>query len=165
VPCNDPGVIKTFEASAEVDAPPQATWSVLTTWERQSEWAMLTRTRGIGPTGGHAVDEQVHAFTGVGRLGFLDTMVVEVWDPPRRCRVRKTGNVVRGAAEFTVHDLPGGRSVVTYRAEVVVPGGQVGAALWPLVRAGFAAGFGRSLQSLARIVEREHAADGPSHDR
>ncbi len=138
---------------------------MLTAWERQSEWAMLTTTRGIGPTGGHAVGEEVHAFTGIGRAGFLDTMVVEVWDPPRRCRVRKTGRVVRGAAEFTVQALPGGRSAVTYRAEVLVPAGRVGAAAWPMVQAGFAAGFRRSLQSLARIVEREHAHAGPPHAR
>ena len=49
-------------------AAPEATWSVLTDWERQSEWALLTTTRGIGPTRGHAVGEQVHAFTGIGRL-------------------------------------------------------------------------------------------------
>jgi len=126
---------------------------------------MLTTTRGIGPTGGHAVGEEVHAFTGVGRVGFLDTMVVEVWEPPRRCRVRKTGRVVRGAAEFTVQALPGGRSAVIYRAEVLVPGGRVGAAAWPLVRAGFAAGFGRSLKSLARIAEREHDDAGPPRGR
>mgnify|MGYP001813820244 FL=1 len=163
--CDDRSVIRSFEVRAEVDAPPEATWSVLTAWERQSEWAMLTTTRGIGPTGGHAVGEEVHAFTGVGRVGFLDTMVVEVWEPPWRCRVRKTGRVVRGAAEFIVTALPGGRSSVTYRAEVLVPGGRVGAAMWPAVRAGFAAGFRRSLQSLARIVEREQPDAGPPRAR
>ncbi len=148
---------QTLEVSTEVDAPAEATWSVLTDWARQSEWALLTTTRGIGPTGGHAVGEQVHAFTGVGRLGFLDTMVVEAWEPPHRCRVRKTGRVVRGAAEFVVTPLPGGRSRVAYRAEVVVPGGRLGHLAWPLVRAGFAAGFSRSLDTLAAIVEREQA--------
>ena len=148
----------TLEVSPAVAAPAGATWSVLTDWERQSEWALLTTTRGIGPTGGHAVGERVHAFTGVGRLGFLDTMVVEAWDPPRRCRVRKTGRVVRGAAEFVVTSQPDGRSTVTYHAEVVVPGGRLGRLAWPIVRAGFATGFRRSLDTLASIVEREHTA-------
>lgn len=149
---------QTLEVSTEVHAPAEATWSVLTAWERQSEWALLTTTRGIGPTGGHAVGEQVHAFTGVGRLGFLDTMEVQAWDPPRRCRVRKTGRVVRGAAEFVVTPLSDARSLVTYHAEVVVPGGRLGRLAWPAVRAGFVAGFRRSLDTLASIVEREHAA-------
>lgn len=149
---------QSFEVSVDVDAPVEATWSTLTAWNRQSEWALLTRTRGLGATGGHAVGERVHAFTGIGRVGFLDTMVIEAWEPPHRCRVRKTGRVVRGAAEFRVAERAGGGSVVTYRAEVVVPGGQVGQALWPLVRSGFAAGFRRSLTTLAQIVEREQAS-------
>jgi carbon monoxide dehydrogenase subunit G len=150
----------TFEVSVPVAAPAQATWSVLTDWGRQSEWAVLTSTRGIGPTGGRALGEQVHAFTGIGRVGFLDTMVIERWEPPRLCRVRKTGRVVRGAAEFAVEPVGEAASRVTYRAEVQLPGGRVGMWVWPLVRAGFAAGFTRSLASLARIVEREQSAVG-----
>lgn len=149
---------ESFQVFADVEAPAQATWSVLTDWERQAEWAMLTRTRGIGPTGGHAVGEEVHAFTGVGRLGFMDTMVIEAWDPPARCRVRKTGRVVRGASEFRVEVLGPHRSRVVYAAEVEVPGGRVGLALWPVARAAIAAGFGRSLATLAGIVEREAPA-------
>lgn len=147
-----------MEISAEVAAPAEATWAVLTDWSRQSEWALLTRTRGIGPTGGHAVGEQVHAFTGVGRVGFLDSMVIERWEPPGLCRVRKTGRVVRGHAEFRVAALPDDRSRVTYHAEVDVPAGRLGELAWPLVRAGFEKGFGRSLATLASIVEREARA-------
>ncbi|MGA7690046.1 MAG: SRPBCC family protein [Jiangellales bacterium] len=149
---------ESFQVSADVDAPAQATWSVLTDWERQSEWALLTHTRGIGPTGGQAVGEEVHAFTGVGRLGFMDTMVIEVWDPPQRCRVRKTGRVVRGASEFRVEALGPHRSRVVYAAEVEVPGGRVGLALWPVARAAIAAGFGRSLTTLAGIAEAESSS-------
>ena len=144
-----------MQVSADVDAPAEATWSVLTDWSRQSEWALLTRTRGIGPTGGRAVGEQVHAFTGIGRIGFLDSMVIERWEPPTLCRVRKTGRVVRGYAEFRVAPLGKGRSRVTYSAEVDVPAGRLGELAWPLVRAGFKAGFGRSLAALASIVEQE----------
>ncbi len=143
---------------------------MLTDWERQAEWALLTHTRGIGPTSGQAVGEEVHAFTGVGRIGFMDTMVIEVWDPPSRCRVRKTGRVVRGASEFRVEALGPDRSRVVYAAEVEVPGGRLGRALWPVARAAIAAGFGRSLTTLAGIVERDAAArprdlDGTSSTR
>lgn len=148
----------------DVAAPAEATWSVLTDWSRQSEWALLTRTRGIGATRGHAVGEQVHAFTGVGRVGFLDTMVIERWDPPSLCRVRKTGRVVRGAAEFRVAPIGPARSRVTYAAEVDVPGGRLGQLVWPAARAAFSAGFARSLRTLGSIVEAEHAA-GAATDR
>jgi uncharacterized protein YndB with AHSA1/START domain len=147
-----------IEVGVEVDAPAEATWSLLTDWDRQHEWALLTRTRGLGPTGGHAVGESVHAFTGVGRLGFLDSMVITAWDPPHRCAVRKTGRIVRGTAVFGVDDLGPARSRVTYRAQVDLPGGRLGALAWPVVRAGIGGGFQRSLRTLATIVEREAAA-------
>lgn len=152
-----------MQVSADVAAPPQATWSVLTDWSRQSEWALLTKTRGIGPTGGQAVGEQVHAFTGVGRLGFLDTMVIETWDPPALCRVRKTGRVVRGASEFRVESLGPQASRVTYAAEVDVPAGRLGELAWPVVRLAFVAGFRRSLATLAAIVEAESRTAAATH--
>lgn len=150
-------VSQSFEVAADVAAPAQATWSVLTNWERQSEWAMLTTTTGVGPTGGHAVGEQVHAYTGVRPLGFLDSMVIETWEPPHRCRVRKTGRVVRGSAEFRVEPLPAERSRVVYRADVEVPAGRLGELAWPIARSLLAGGFRRSLATLARIVERDHS--------
>jgi hypothetical protein len=136
-----------------VAAPAEATWSLLTDWERQSDWAMLTRTHGVGPHGGHAVGEGVHAFTGVGPIGFLDTMVITAWEPPYRCAVRKTGRVVRGSAEFGVEPIGASRSRVVYEAEVDLPAGVLGEMVWPLVRAVLATGFRRSLRTLARLVE------------
>lgn len=147
-----------LEVAVDVPAPAEVTWSVLTDWDRQHEWALLTRTRGLGPTGGHAVGEQVHAFTGLGRVGFLDSMVVTGWDPPRRCAVRKTGRVVQGTAQFCVDPLGGQSSRVTYRAQVGLPAGRLGALAWPLVRAGIAGGFALSLRRLGRLAARAHAA-------
>jgi carbon monoxide dehydrogenase subunit G len=147
-----------LQVDVEVDAAAEATWQVLTDWDRQHEWALLTRTRGIGPTGGHAVGEQVHAVTGLGPLGFLDSMVITAWDPPAVCEVRKTGRVVRGEARFEVTPLAPTRSRVTYRAEVDLPAGRLGTLAWPLVRAGIAGGFAVSLRRLARIAEQRRPA-------
>jgi len=152
------GMRGSLEVAVDVPAPAEATWSVLTDWDRQHEWALLTRTRGLGPTGGHAVGEQVHAFTGVGRLGFLDSMVVTGWDPPRSCTVRKTGRVVRGTAQFCVDPLGPQASRVSYRAQVELPAGRLGAIGWPLVRAGIGGGFALSLRRLGRLAARAHAA-------
>jgi carbon monoxide dehydrogenase subunit G len=147
-----------LQVGVEVDAPAEATWSVLTDWDRQHEWALLTRTRGIGPTGGHAVGEQVHAVTGIGPLGFLDSMVITRWDPPALCEVRKTGRVVRGEARFEVTPRGPTRSRVTYHADVDLPAGRLGALAWPFVRAGIAGGFGLSLRRLARLAEQRGVA-------
>jgi hypothetical protein len=140
-----------------IDAPPEAVWSAVTDWPRQSEWMLGTVVRstdldGVGVGGG------LEAFTGVGRLGVLDTMVITEWDPPRRCVVLHTGKVVKGLGIFEVVALPGGRSRFVWAEELDLPLGVLGKAGWPIVRPGFAWGVGRSLQKLARDVEAEHAA-------
>ncbi len=140
-----------------IDAPPEAVWDAVTDWPRQSEWMLGTVVRstdleGVGVGGG------LEAFTGVGRLGFLDTMVITEWDPPRRCVVLHTGKVVKGLGIFEVIALPGGRSRFVWAEELDVPLGVLGRVGWPIVRPGFSWGVRRSLQKLARDVEAEHAA-------
>jgi hypothetical protein len=146
-----------LQVDVDVPAPAEATWSVLTDWDRQHEWALLTRTRGIGPGRGHAVGEQVHAWTGLGPVGFLDTMVITAWEPPHLCAVRKTGRVVRGSAQFAVTELGPSRSRVTYAAQVDLPAGRLGSLAWPLVRLGIGTGFRLSLRRLAVLAERAAA--------
>lgn len=140
-----------------VQAPPEVVWDLVTDWSRQHEWVLLTRTEGRGPTGGHAVGEEVHAFTGIGPIGFMDSMVIEEWEPPHRCRVRKTGRVVRGAAEFVVAPTGGG-ATLTYQADVAMPPEPLGRVLWPVARLVTEIGFRQSLRRLAKIAHRQ--ADG-----
>ena len=140
-----------------IDAPPEAVWDAVTDWPRQSEWMLGTVVRSTD-LGGVGVGGGLEAFTGVGRLGFLDTMVITEWDPPRRCVVLHTGKVVKGLGIFEVVALPGGRSRFVWAEELDVPLGVLGRAGWPIVRPGFAWGVRRSLQKLARDVEAEHAA-------
>ncbi|MCZ3386732.1 MAG: SRPBCC family protein [Actinomycetia bacterium] len=140
-----------------VDAPPNVVWAAVTDWPRQSEWMLGTTVR-VTDRGGVGVGGGLEAFTGVGRVGFLDTMVITEWNPPHRCVVRHTGNVVKGLGIFEVLALPAGRSRFVWAEELDLPLGVAGRAGWPLVRPGFAWGVRRSLQKLARDVGREHAA-------
>lgn len=132
----------------EVDAPPQPVWDALTDWAAHDRWMLLTRARG-----GAGVGESIEAFTGVGRLGFLDTMTIRVWEPPHRAVVRHTGRVVRGSGAFEVRDVPGGRSRVVWSEWVDLPLGLLGRLGWPLVRPLLRAGVTFSLRRLARYVE------------
>ncbi len=66
-------------------------------WSRQREWMWGTQVRG-----GTGVGAEVVARTGIGLVGFADTMVITEWDPPRRCVVQHTGRVVRGLGIFEV---------------------------------------------------------------
>jgi hypothetical protein len=72
-------------------------WEAATDWSRQHEWIWGTRV-----TGGHGVGAGVTGWTGIGPVGFTDTMVITEWDPPRRCVVQHTGRVVRGAGVFEI---------------------------------------------------------------
>ena len=143
-----------LEVSVIVQAPAERTWAVATDWSRQHEWVMATTTRGMGPTGGHAAGEELHARTAVGPFGFLDSMVIETWDPPHRCGVVKTGRVVRGRAEFRVDAISPTTSRFTYHADVRMPPEPLGRLLWPAVSPAIRAGFRRSLDRLATLVEQ-----------
>lgn len=139
----------TLTLTVDVDAPVDATWKAAVDWERQGEWVLGTTVRGTA----QAVGEPLEAFTGVGRLGFLDTMVITVWDPPHRCEVLHTGRVVRGTGLFEVQERDGGSRFV-WEETLELPLGVLGRLGWPLVRPLFAAGVRSSLKKFARLVER-----------
>jgi hypothetical protein len=146
-------------ADVVVDAPPEALWAAVTDWERQAEWMLGTRVRVVGgPAEG--VGARLEAFTGVGRAGFVDSMVVTEWDPPRRATVLHTGRVVRGTGLFEVLALPGGRSRFVWAEDLELPLGLVGRLGFPVVRPVFLAGVRSSLARLAAAVEAEARGSG-----
>jgi len=135
-----------------VDAPPERVFAALTDWTTQGQWMLGTRVWSEGPAQG--MGGRISAFTGSGRLGFLDTMEIVQWDPPRLVRVRHTGKVVRGDGVFEVLALPGGRSRFVWREELDLPLGALGRAGYAVVRPAFGAGVRRSLDRFADLVAR-----------
>ena len=65
---------------------------------------MATTVTSLDGAGEH-VGARLEAFTGIGKLGFLDTMTITSWDPPNRCDVDHTGKVVKGTGTFVVTPL------------------------------------------------------------
>ncbi|MET7687523.1 SRPBCC family protein [Streptomyces sp. NPDC005483] len=124
-------------------------WRRLTEWPRHGEVVPLTRVT-VVPPGPTAEGTLVVARSGIGPLGFDDTMEVTVWRPPAEgvsglCRLEKRGRIVRGWAELEVHPGPGGRARVVWREQLRVP-------LLPEPLLGMAARsvFGRALNRLLR---------------
>ena len=138
-----------------VAAHPDRVWRLLVDWDRQREWIPFTRTEHVdGPRLG--IGTRIAARTGLGPLGFVDTMTVTAVDPPRRYEVVHTGRVVKGVGAFMVEpDGQGTRFTWWERAEV--PGGPLAPVLWwvggPLTRLAFA----RALRRLRRLAEAEEA--------
>ncbi|WP_433181359.1 SRPBCC family protein [Actinoallomurus sp. CA-150999] len=120
-------------ASADVAAPAERVWEVLVDWPRHAEWVPFTRAEGGAGDGA-----SLEAWTGIGPVGFLDTMVISEWRPPHRVRVLHTGTLVRGEGRFDLLDLPEGRCRVTWAELIHLPFGPVGRVGWfavgPLAR-------------------------------
>jgi hypothetical protein len=143
----------TFGSSIDIAATPERVWNAVTDWDSQGEWIPLTRTHAVGePTAG--LGGRVRAWTGVGPIGFWDSMTITDWDPPRRCEVLHTGTVVRGEAAFEVEGTPQGARF-TWWERVVLPGGRLGGLAWPLARPGAVALLDVALRRLRRLVEQE----------
>ena len=131
-----------------VAADQQTTWDALTDWDVHHRWMLFTRAEG-----GHAEGESLAAFTGVGKLGFTDTMRITVWEPPDRAVVRHTGTVVRGSGAFEVEAVAPGRSRVVWSEWIDLPLGVVGRLGWPVVRLPLRFFVQLSLKRFARYVE------------
>jgi carbon monoxide dehydrogenase subunit G len=131
-----------------VAAPAEQVWAALTDWEGHDRWMLFTRAEGEHQEGG-----SVEAFTGIGPLGFLDTMTIVVWEPPRRAVMRHTGKVVRGSGSFEVESLGLHRSRIVWSEWLDLPLGVVGRAGWRVARPIARWGVTYSLRRLAGAVE------------
>ncbi|MEU9833825.1 SRPBCC family protein [Streptosporangium sp. NPDC048047] len=139
--------------SVEADARPERVFAVLTDWPRHREWMVLTRARVTGGDG-RSAGSRLAAFTGIGRLGFLDTMEITEWDPPRTVAVRHTGGLVRGTGVFRVLPRDGGGSTIVWEERLDLPLGAAGRLGWALLRPLNAALFRLSLRRLAALSRR-----------
>jgi carbon monoxide dehydrogenase subunit G len=134
-----------------VRAPVGAVWDAVTDWAAQGAWIPATRVRAVDGDG-RGVGGRIEAFTGLGRVGFLDTMVVTEWRPPTWCAVEHTGRVVRGAGAFRVTPTPDG-AVFTWSEDLRVPGGALGGVGWRLVSPFVRLAVRRALTRLAHSIE------------
>lgn len=139
----------------EVAAPPERVWSALTDWTRQGEWMLATDVETVGGpaqgVGGRLAARTGLPLPGRPRLGFLDTIVITSWDPPRRVEVLHTGRLVRGPGIFEV--VPrGGHSTFVMTERLDLPFGVLGQIGWVVVRPIARLGIRWSLRRFAAIM-------------
>jgi len=136
----------TITSRIVLPVPPEQAWRAVVDWPRQGQWMPATRVRG-----GHGAGAQVVARTGIGPLGFTDTMVITHWEPPRRCEVAHTGRVIRGAGVFDL--VPAGAgSELRWTERLELPFATAGRWGWPVVRPLVQRGMDRSLRRFARLA-------------
>lgn len=138
-------------AAVAVAVPADRVWQLLTAWERQSDWIPLTT---VWSEDGDRVGGRIFARTGIGRLGFVDSMDISRFDPPRLCEVRHTGRVVRGLGLFRVHAVDAGRTRVGWEEHIEPPFGAAGRLAFGLVRPVVQLSLWWTLRRFARFATR-----------
>lgn len=109
------------EVRRTVPTPLGAVWDTVTDFDAYGRWIPLTSMRTDAPP--VRLGWGFAGFTGVGPVGFLDTMLVVRWEPPAegaaRFAVRKTGRVLRGFADVTLTATDTGGTEVVWREQIV----------------------------------------------
>ena len=96
-----------IQREVALDVPAEVAWDFVTDWPRQGEWVPHTRVEHVDlDDRAHAVGGRIRAWSGLGPVGFWDTMTITSWeqrpDGGGHCEVLHTGSVVRGEGEFEV---------------------------------------------------------------
>ena len=106
--------------SLKIKAPIQKVWDSLAQWEKQGEWMLQTKvwvtseiTEGVGT--------HISAFTGVKKIGILDTMLVTTWQPPHTCDVVHTGKIIKGGGRFHLREVGAETTIFDWSEEVIAP--------------------------------------------
>lgn len=143
-----------LELLVHVDAPAQFVWDAITDWPRQGEWMLGTHVEqtSVGP---NSVGTTIAAFTGLWKIGFLDTMTVTQWEPPRVCDVVHTGRVVRGTGRFEVRATSDTTSDFIWIEDLDIPLGGIGRLGFAVIKPLFLAGILQSLKKFARLTAQE----------
>jgi uncharacterized protein YndB with AHSA1/START domain len=106
--------------SLVIKAPIEKVWAALADWESQGDWMLQTKVEvtsqireGVGTT--------IAAFTGMGKFGVMDHMVVTSWQPPHICDVAHTGKIIKGAGRFQLVSIDSDTTRFDWSEEILAP--------------------------------------------
>jgi len=149
------------ECEIDVGAPIEQVFDYLTDWPRQGEWMLGTRVENDATSrqASHVahpapgLGDRIRAFTGIGPIGFWDTMTITRWQPPHRVDVVHTGSIVRGIGYMTLNAKSSRETNFVWAEEIELPLGVLGRIAWPFVRPIFLSGIRHSLKKFATRAE------------
>jgi hypothetical protein len=137
--------------TVELDLPLSVAFDEATDWPRQGQWIPSTTVR-VVQGDGRSIGSRIEAFTGVGRLGYLDVIEVTGWDAPNRVDVMHVGRLLRGPGAFEFRALPSGGTALTWSEWLHLPLGRVERLVWPLLRPWLAALLRIALRRFAALI-------------
>lgn len=151
-----------FHLTRLCTAPPAMVWDVVTDFAAYGDWMPLTRMR-VDP-GGPRLGWGFAGLSGLGRIGFTDSMLVTAWAPPgddgRGCfRIVKTGWLLGGWAEVRV-EPDGSGTRLDWHEDVVVRPLPFKRLFAPVLTRASDRLYGRAVDAMVvRAEERARSAD------
>ena len=137
-----------FRISVKVKAPLADVWTQLVDWKSQGEWMALTKVHSSADANGlSGVGTEIHAFTGIGKIGIWDHMRVTTWQPPLFCAVDHYGHWIKGIGEFRLTALTDSQTRFDWYEKISAP-----SALLALIKPGILIAVFFSLRKFSRTV-------------
>jgi len=119
-------------------------WAALADWESQGDW-MLQTTVEVTSQIREGVGTTIAAFTGIGKFGVMDHMIVTSWQPPHICDVTHTGKIIKGTGRFKLSAIDAETTRFDWSEEILTP-----RVIFLLIAPGLYAGVRISLAKLSR---------------
>lgn len=143
-----PGRVR-LEITVPTQADPQTAYAAITDWPAQGQWMIGTEVH-VASGDGTRVGDELAAWTGVGRIGFWDTMTITDISGGMVV-VEHTGRVVRGIGWMGVTPRGAGANFV-WGEDLELPFGALGRAGWIIVGPLMKLGVRASLRAMAAAL-------------
>ncbi len=141
-------------ASVELRAAPEDAFAAMADPRAQEKWIFATTMYAVQSSASPPqVGSRIAAFTGFWSIGFLDTMTVTQYDPPRRWVMDKDGALLNGIGIMHVDPLPGGCRV-NWTNELNLPFGILGRLGWPVAKPLARLALTAALRRMGRLIEQ-----------
>ena len=141
-------------ASVNLRARPEDAFAAMADPRAQEKWIFATTMYAVESSASPPqVGARIAAFTGFWSIGFLDTMTVTEYDPPRRWVMDKDGALLHGVGIMQVDPLPGGCRA-TWTNELELPFGLLGRLGWPVAKPLARLALTAALRRMGRLLER-----------
>ncbi len=115
-----------LEMAETAPGPPEILWDLLTDWEHQDDWMLEASDFVVVSEHREGVGVEAEATIRIGGIRTRDRVRVSEWDPPRRLGIEHLG-WVQGHGVIELTPLPGDRTHIFWREELVPPLGALGA--------------------------------------
>ncbi len=141
-------------ASVDLRAKPEDAFAAMADVRAQEKWIFATTMYAVESVASPPqVGARIAAFTGLWGIGFLDTMTVTEYDPPRRWVMDKDGDLLNGVGIMQVEPIPGGCRA-SWTNELELPFGLLGRLGWPVARPLARFALTAALRRMGRLLER-----------